>query len=55
MEENKDMSVWLVPLEGQRVLVPIRISVRTMVGTSIVEASRWSFGGEAKVVPIRLD
>ena len=32
MEENKDMSVWLAPVEGQRVLVPLRIAVRTMIG-----------------------
>lgn len=55
MEENRDMSVWLVPLEAQRILVPVRISVRTMVGTSVVEASRWSLGGDAKVIPITLD
>ena len=55
MEENKDMSVWLAPLEGQRILLPIRISVRTMVGTSVVEAARWSLEGDAKVVPATLD
>ena len=55
MQENKDMSVWLVPLEAQRVLVPVKISVRTMVGTSVVEASRWSLEGDAKVIPISLD
>jgi hypothetical protein len=55
MQENKDMSVWLVPLQAQRVLVPVRISVRTMVGTSVVEASRWSLEGDAKVIPISLD
>ncbi|MGO4571886.1 DUF3108 domain-containing protein [Microvirga sp. 2TAF3] len=52
MEDNKDMSVWLVPLEEQRLLVPMRVSVRTMIGISVVEASRWAFGGDAKVVPI---
>ena len=50
MEENKDMSVWLVPLEGQRLLVPVRIAVRTMIGLSVVEASHWAMEGEAKVV-----
>ena len=50
MEENKDMSVWLAPVEGQRLLIPVRIAVRTMVGMSVVEASTLSTGREAKAV-----
>lgn len=42
MEDNRDMSVWLAPVEGTRVLVPLRIQVKTMMGTSIVEAERWT-------------
>jgi hypothetical protein len=45
MQENRDMSVWLAPVEGARVLVPVRISIRTMVGTSVVEATRVAFDG----------
>jgi hypothetical protein len=45
MEENRDMQVWLAPVEGSRLLVPLRIAVRTMIGMSVVEASRWSLGG----------
>ncbi|AWN35496.1 DUF3108 domain-containing protein [Methylobacterium radiodurans] len=45
MEENRDMSVWLAPVEGTRVLVPLRISVRTTVGTNIIEATRWNRAG----------
>jgi len=52
MTENKDMSVWLAPVEGQRVLFPVRVAVRTMIGMSVVEASRWSVEGDAKVVPV---
>ena len=47
MEENRDMSVWLAPVEGARVLLPLRISVRTTVGTNIIEATRWSRSGPA--------
>ncbi|MGO4707047.1 DUF3108 domain-containing protein [Microvirga sp. 2MCAF38] len=47
MEDNKDMSVWLMPLEGTRLLVPVRIAVRTMVGMSVVEASNLSFGKDS--------
>jgi hypothetical protein len=39
MQENRDMSVWLAPLGGPQVLVPLRVSVKTMIGTSVVEAS----------------
>jgi hypothetical protein len=41
MEQNRDISVWLAPVEGTRVLVPLRISLSTMLGTSVVEAERW--------------
>lgn len=51
MENNKDMSVWLAPVEDQKLLVPLRVSVRTMIGVSVVEASSWS-AGDAKIVPI---
>ncbi|GJD48103.1 hypothetical protein OPKNFCMD_0819 [Methylobacterium crusticola] len=47
MEDNTDMSVWLAPLEGARVLLPVRIAVRTTLGTNIIEASRWSRSGQA--------
>lgn len=45
MEENRDMSVWLAPVEGTRVLLPVRISVRTTIGTNIIEATRWARSG----------
>ncbi|KQP10058.1 MAG: DUF3108 domain-containing protein [Methylobacterium sp.] len=45
MEDNREMSVWLAPVEGTRVLLPIRISVRTTIGTNIIEATRWARSG----------
>lgn len=42
MAENRDISVWLAPVAGTRVLVPLRISVRTQVGTSVIEADKWT-------------
>lgn len=51
MEENKDMSVWLAPVEGQRLLFPVRVAVRTMIGMSVVEAASFSAEGDAKVIP----
>jgi uncharacterized protein DUF3108 len=48
MQHNRDMSVWLAPVAGTRVLAPLRISVATMLGTSVIEASRWTLdGGQA--------
>jgi len=42
MQENKDMSVWLAPVEGARVLFPLKVSVRTMIGMGEMQASLWS-------------
>lgn len=52
MMENKDMYVWLVPIAGTRMMAPFRISVATMIGTAVLEAS--AFETEAKVgtVPV---
>ncbi|TGD95411.1 DUF3108 domain-containing protein [Methylobacterium nonmethylotrophicum] len=47
MEENTDMSVWLAPVAGARVLLPLRIAVRTQLGLNIIEATRWSQAGQA--------
>lgn len=44
METNRNMSVWLAPVPGERVLVPLRIQVATTVGTSVIEATRWTPG-----------
>lgn len=42
MQDNRDITVWLAPVEGTRVLAPLRISVRTMLGTTVVEAEKWN-------------
>lgn len=48
MQENKDMNVWLAPVEGQRILFPVRVAVRTMVGMGELEAASWSVESQAK-------
>jgi hypothetical protein len=53
MVENRDMSVWLAPVEGARVLVPLRIAVRTMIGTSVIEAQSWRVEKSAEAKPAR--
>lgn len=42
MQDNKDMSVWLAPVEGPRLLFPLKVSVRTMIGVGEMQASLWS-------------
>jgi hypothetical protein len=41
MAENRDLFVWLAPIAGTRALVPIKVSISTMVGTMVVEATRF--------------
>jgi hypothetical protein len=42
MINNRQMEVWLAPIESARVLVPFRASLGTMIGTTVVEASEFS-------------
>jgi hypothetical protein len=44
MADNTDMSTWLAPVENARMLVPVKISVRTMIGTTVIEATRFVTG-----------
>jgi hypothetical protein len=39
MIENRDISTWLAPVAGTNVMVPVRVSVKTMIGTAVLEAS----------------
>ena len=41
MAENKDLEVWLAPIEADRVWMPFRVSVRTMIGTTVIEAQEF--------------
>lgn len=45
MTSNRHMEAWLAPVGGQRVLVPFRISVKTRVGTTLIEAREFSVEG----------
>ena len=42
MTNNRDIDTWLVPVNGGTMLIPWRISVKTMIGTSVLEAQRFS-------------
>ena len=48
MQDNKDINVWLAPVEGPRVLFPIKVAVRTMVGMGELEAASWSVEGSGR-------
>ncbi len=39
MENNRQMEVWLAPVGESRITVPFRISVATMIGTTVIEAT----------------
>lgn len=41
MADNRDLFIWLAPVEGTRALVPIKVSISTMLGTMVVEATRF--------------
>ncbi|HEY1779759.1 MAG TPA: DUF3108 domain-containing protein [Roseiarcus sp.] len=41
MADNKDLEVWLAPIVSDHVLFPFRVSVRTMIGTTVVEAQEF--------------
>ena len=41
MADNKQIEAWLAPVGQTRVLVPYRISVMTMIGTVVIEASNF--------------
>lgn len=39
MAENKEITTWLAPVAGTSMMLPVRISVKTMIGTAVIEAS----------------
>ncbi len=45
MANNKSLEVWLAPVAGTRVVFPFRISVLTMLGTTVIEADDFSVDG----------
>jgi hypothetical protein len=45
MEQNRDMGAWLIPVANTNVYAPYRISVRTMIGTTVLEATKLNVAG----------
>ncbi|MFG1399414.1 DUF3108 domain-containing protein [Roseixanthobacter pseudopolyaromaticivorans] len=52
MQENKEMFVWLVPVAGTRLLAPFKVSVATMIGTAILEATAFDTAVKENTVPV---
>ncbi|WP_374253858.1 DUF3108 domain-containing protein [Xanthobacter sp.] len=52
MAENKDIYVWLVPIAGTRLMAPFRVSVATMIGTALLEATSLETEAKAGTVPV---
>jgi hypothetical protein len=44
MADNRDMQVWLAPVGTTRFVMPYRISVATMIGATIIEATSFNAG-----------
>lgn len=42
MADNRNLEVWVVPVAGTHLVFPFRISVRTMVGTTVIEAEEFA-------------
>ncbi|MFG1462435.1 DUF3108 domain-containing protein [Xanthobacter sp. DSM 24535] len=53
MQENKEMYVWLVPVAGTRLLAPFKVSVATMIGTALLEAT--AFETSVKESPVSVN
>lgn len=53
MTNNKKMEVWLAPLNSSRYVVPYKISVATMIGTTVIEARRFEFGSDPGTASLR--
>ncbi|HUO54314.1 MAG TPA: DUF3108 domain-containing protein [Rhodoblastus sp.] len=43
MAENRDMNIWLAPVPNMPLVVPYRVSLKTMAGTAVIEAAELRF------------
>lgn len=53
MMNNKEMEVWLAPVANTRFVVPYRVSVLSMVGTTVIEATNFESGAETRAAAAR--
>ncbi|MFG1301208.1 DUF3108 domain-containing protein [Xanthobacter sp. V3C-3] len=50
--ESRDMFVWLVPIAGTRLLAPFKVSVATLIGTAVLQASAFETQATGGPVPV---
>lgn len=53
MTDNKEMEVWLAPVAGTRFVVPYRVSILSMIGTTVIEATAFDIATEKKAAAAR--
>jgi hypothetical protein len=53
LQETRDMEIWLAPIAGTRVLVPYRVSIPTLFGTAILQATQFDTEAQAPPPPTR--
>ena len=41
MQNNRDIEAWLAPSGVEGIYLPFRVSVKTMIGTSVIQAVKW--------------
>lgn len=52
MQSNKEMYVWLVPIAGTRLMAPFKVSIATMIGTAILEATSFETASRDTPLPV---
>ena len=45
-QDNRDIEVWLAPVQGKNLLMPYRLALRTPVGMAVVEATEFRVEGK---------
>lgn len=53
MQDNRDMEAWLAPSGVDGVFLPYRVSIKTMVGTTVIQAQRFNTGPSETTANIR--
>jgi hypothetical protein len=49
LQETRDIEIWLAPIAGTRVLIPYRVSIPTLFGNAILQATQFESEAQAAV------
>jgi len=47
LQETRDIEIWLAPIAGTRVLIPYRVSIPTLLGNAILQATQFESEAQA--------